>query len=118
MLKEFPTKTVEWRAITDARGREKRYRVVVYDLKSSCWRVKHGEGDWDERSRRQMERGRKARETRTANVRDRACRRDLREGSRAGAGELKALIDVDCTASLVGLKYTLDHTGDWTKTLD
>ena len=49
--------TVVWRAFTDAKGVNKIHRAVVYEFESLFRRVRHGDGEKEELSRRKIEKG-------------------------------------------------------------
>ena len=56
-LLEVPIGTVVWRDFTDPQGRIQRCRTEVYDYKTPYWRVRHADGDWEELTRTEIERG-------------------------------------------------------------
>ena len=49
---------VVWREFADQEGRIQRCRTEVYDYKTPYWRVRHGDGDQEELTRTEVERGR------------------------------------------------------------
>ena len=57
-LLEAPIGTMVWRNFTDQQGRIQRDRAEVYnDYKTPYWKVRHLDGDWDELTRAEVERG-------------------------------------------------------------
>ena len=57
-LLEVPIGTVVWWDFTDQQGRIQCCRTEVYDYKTSYWRVRHADGDWEELSQTEIEQGR------------------------------------------------------------
>ena len=57
-LSDHPVGTVVWRDFANQEGRVQRSRTEVYDYKTPYWRVRHGDGDWEELTRTEVERGR------------------------------------------------------------
>ena len=57
-LSDHPVGTVVWRDFANQEGRVQRCRTEVYDYKTPYWRVRHGDGDWEELTRTEVERGR------------------------------------------------------------
>ena len=50
-----------WREFVDMEGRTYRHRADVYDYKTPYYRVRHEDGDWEELTRTEVDRGRKER---------------------------------------------------------
>ena len=42
-----------------AEGKEETYRAVIYDFKSPYWKMRHGDGNWEELNRREIEKSKK-----------------------------------------------------------
>ena len=54
---EVPVGTVVWRAFVDQEGKTYRHRGVIYDYKPPYYRIRHRDGDWEELTKTEVNRG-------------------------------------------------------------
>ena len=59
-LRDIPIGREVWRKFADHEGNFRWYRGAIHDYKTPYYRLRYTDGDWEELSRREVERGRNA----------------------------------------------------------